>query len=124
LFVLDSLKNKKIETITLGKNSYQQISLENTTLYSTVKDSVFMLSSSPKIIQAVFEKERKQDDILQKIYATGTTQSLTVFVNVKNFMPIFNRRFPEILPQSPLSSWVSLDTDVHPDILKLNGIAL
>src|SRR5690606_35920488 len=39
LFVLDSLKNKKIETITLGKNSYQQISLDNATLYSTVKDS-------------------------------------------------------------------------------------
>src|SRR5690606_31487042 len=107
LFVLDSLKNKKIETITVDKNSYQQISLENATLYSVVKDSVFVLSSSPKIIQAVFEKERKQDEILQKIYATGTTQSLTVFINVKNFMPIFNHRFSNILPQDPLSSWIS-----------------
>src|SRR5690606_33043860 len=112
------------ETITIDKNSYQQISLDNTILYSVVKDSVFVLSSSLQNIEAVFNKEKAKDEVLEKIYATGTAQSLTAFINVKNMMPVFNRRFPEILPQSPLSSWVSLDTDVHPDILKLNGIAL
>lgn len=122
LFTIDSAVDKTVETISLGKNSFQKTTLDTHTFYSTIIDSVFVASSSENIIQHYFESQKHEDEIFKKLYEIGSSQPLSVFVNGREFSPFLKTYFPDSAPASPLFSWILLDTDIHPDILKLNGI--
>lgn len=129
LFVLDSIPEKTIETLTYQDIPLQRLTLKNQTLFTTSVDSVFIASSSQKILESILLK-RKNKKIkplspeFESAYSTLGSQDLSIMINGKRFNDAFENVFPnaEKLPQ--FASWVSLDVEMQPGHLKVNGIAL
>jgi len=130
LFLLDSLKNKKVETLSYANFSIQKITTEKGILFSNTTDSVFIASSSEPLLKNILtqnlsEKKKKEEKTFEKIYTSGIKNPLTIFINGKKFPNLFS----QFLPNSSLkiqnfTTWLALDFSVNPDELKLNGIGI
>src|SRR5690625_925428 len=59
VFQLDSIKNKTVETLKIGDLEMQRNTIENLTVYASVKDSVFMVSSSQKLLMDIDRKSTR-----------------------------------------------------------------
>ncbi|MBA3985400.1 MAG: hypothetical protein H0X63_02225 [Flavobacteriales bacterium] len=129
LFLLDSLKDKKIETLTYEDFSIQKVTTDEGILFSNSTDSVFIASSSEAQLKSILTKnsERKGNKgaTLEKIYGIGSRNALTIFVNGKKFPDMFSGFFPNATTQiQNFTSWMALDIHVNPDEIKVNGIAI
>src|SRR5690606_33669954 len=82
LFITDSLKHYKAETLTYNKKSVLKSTLKNQTFYSTFIGSVFLVSSSKNIIDAAYNKTANYSQP-EKIYNTTTTDK-TVSIIIKS----------------------------------------
>jgi hypothetical protein len=121
LFVTDSLKNYKEETLTYEDKSIIKSTLKNQTFYSTVIDSVFMASSSKDIIDAAYNKEYI-DLELEKIYNTTSTEK-TVSIIIKSEHSFLKSFFlDEGLPLKTFTNYTALDVDINQNQFFINGI--
>src|SRR5690606_32143857 len=108
LFVTDSLKNYKAETLTYNKTSIIKSVLKNQTFYSTVIDSVFLVSSSKDIIDAAYNKTAI-DTELEKIYNT-TTADKTISIIIKSGDSFINSFFlDDSLPLKRFTNYMAVD---------------
>lgn len=121
LFVTDSLKNYKEETLTYDDKSVIKSTLKNHTFYSTVIDSVFMASSSKDIIDAAYNKEYI-DLELEKIYNTTTTDKTLAVIIKSNNSFIKSLFLDEGLPLKTFTNYIALDVDINQNQLFINGI--
>lgn len=128
LFSTDSLSNRKVETLTYEDFSLQKITTNNSILYSAVTDSVFIASSSEEILKKILttpSEEKEADEVFKKAYSTGTSKALTLFINGKEFSDTFSQIFPEAqVKTESFTSWIALDTEVFPNKIAINGIAI
>ncbi len=117
LLLTDSVQNKTIETLTLNNKTIQRITIGSETTYTTVKDSVFIASSSQQLLLDILDgKTQKNKDFL-KIY------------NIKNtndFSAILKGEVVQISDIDSLNfaSYMGLDVSVLPDGLFATGVAL
>src|SRR5690606_34763607 len=119
LFVTDSLKNYKEETLTYNKKSVLKSTLKNQTFYSTVIDSVFMVSSSKDIIDVAYNKTAI-DTELEKIYNTTTTDK-TVSIILKSSNSFIKSLFlNEGLPFKTFTNYTAVDVDINQNQLYIN----
>ncbi|MDT0555815.1 hypothetical protein [Patiriisocius hiemis] len=117
LFIADSLKNTSIETLAYNDISMQRIIIEDKTAFTTTIDSVFVASSSQKVLQDIIEKKTLKDPVFKKV------------ASIKS-----NAEVEMILPATALkntdssklnfASWVTLDIAVLPDAITATGVAL
>ncbi|WP_100612898.1 ribonuclease HII [Confluentibacter lentus] len=121
LFVTDSLKNYKEETLKYDDKSVIKSTLKNHTFYSTVIDSVFMVSSSKDIIDAAYNKEYI-DLELEKIYNTTTTDKTLAVIIKSNNSFIKSLFLDEGLPLKTFTNYIALDVDINQNQLFINGI--
>ncbi|PKP25601.1 MAG: hypothetical protein CVU03_07015 [Bacteroidetes bacterium HGW-Bacteroidetes-2] len=130
LFLLDSLKNKKVETLNYSTFSIQKITTEKGVLFSNITDSVFIASSSEPLLKNILtqnlsEKKKKGKNPFEKIYASGIKNALTVFINGKEFPYLFSHLFSNSAPKiQNFTTWMAFDTNIYPDEIQLNGIAI
>lgn len=130
LFLLDSLKNKKVETLSYATFSIQKITTEKGILFSNTTDSVFIASSSEPLLKNILtqnltEKKKKRKKPFEKIYASGIKNPLTIFINGKEFPMLFSHFFPNSsFKIQNFTTWLAIDVRVNPDELKLNGIGI
>ena len=129
LFVLDSIPEKTIETLTYQDISLQRLTINNNIVYTSIVDSVFIASSSQKILESILLKRKNKNlkpinKEFERAYSTLGTQDISVMVNGKRFHDNLKMLFPnsEKLPQ--FTSWISLDAEIQPGHIKVNGIAL
>ena len=121
LFITDSLKHYKAETLTYNKKSVLKSTLKNQTFYSTVIDSVFLVSSSKNIIDAAYNKTAI-DTELEKIYNTTTTDK-TVSIIIKSGNSFIKSFFlDDVLPLKTFTNYMALDVDINQNQLYINGI--
>src|SRR5690606_28878809 len=121
LFITDSLKHYKAETLTYNKKSVLKSTLKNQTFYSTVIDSVFLVSSSKNIIDAAYNKTAI-DTELEKIYNT-TTADKTVSIIIKSGNSFIKSFFlDDVLPLKTFTNYMALDVDINQNQLYINGI--
>jgi len=121
LFVRDSLKDYKEETLLYNNKSIIKSTYKDHTFYSTVIDSVFMASSSKGIIDAAYNKEYI-DLELEKIYNTTTTDK-TVSIIIKSEHSLLKSFFlDEGLPLKTFTKYTALDVDINQNQIFINGI--
>ena len=117
LFVTDSITNSSVETISYKKQSLKQVTVNDQLLYTTIKDSVFIASSSQEIIQQLLENKTLKDPFFNKIYTIKNTQDLTAIFPVNeiaiNESLLFN-----------FGSWAAMDVAILPDALTASGVVL
>lgn len=124
LMVTDSLQDQIRETITTNNFSYEKITLSQNTYYTAVLDSVFVLSSSEKWIASLPHREPHVVENFQKLYDIESSHNLSIYLNGTLWSELLDELFPKYSNNLPLFQWVALDTDIHPDLVKINGITL
>jgi hypothetical protein len=129
LFEPDSIPEKTLETLTYQDISLQRLTLNKGIVYTTMVDSVFIASSSQKILESILlkRKNKKLKSIspqFERAYSTLGAQDISIMVNGKRFNETFQKVFPNAGKLPQFASWVSLDAEVQPGHLKVNGIAL
>lgn len=117
LFIADSLKNTSIETIAYNDISMQRIIIEDETAFATTIDSVFVASSSQKVLQDIIEEKTLKDPVFKKV------------ASIKN-----NAEVEMILPATTIkntdstsinfASWATLDMAILPDAITATGVAI
>ncbi len=129
LFEPDSIPEKTLETLTYQDISLQRLTINNHIVFTTMVDSIFIASSSQKILESILLKRKNKnlkpiDQEFERAYSTSGTQDISIMVNGKRFHENFKKLFPntERLPQ--FASWVTLDAEMQPGHIKVNGIAL
>jgi len=129
LFELDSITEKTLETLTYQDISLQRLTLKNKAFFITVVDSIFMASSSQKILESILlkRKNKKLRPIsaqFERAYSTLGAQDLSILIHGERFFEMLKVAFPKTEQLPPFASWISLDAEVQPGQLKVNGIAL
>jgi hypothetical protein len=117
VLAIDSLSNKTVETLTIGKKTLQRITINSQIAFTAIKDSIFIASSSQQQLLDVLDgKTEKTADFL-KIY------------NIKNsgdFSLILKGRKLQGIDSTGISfaSWTGLDVSVLPDGIMATGVTL
>lgn len=129
LFALDSIQDKTVETLSYEDISLQRITLDSGIVFTTMVDSVFMASSSQKVLESILLKRKNKtlkpiNTSFEKAYSTLGTQETSILINGKNLSETFQSLLPEAEKFPEFTSWVSLDTEIQPGHIKVNGIAL
>ncbi|MBT0607504.1 hypothetical protein [Aequorivita echinoideorum] len=117
LFVTDSLKDKTIETLTVDDFSFQRVTLAKETVYTTTVDSIFIASSSQKILQEILKGNTEKDETFGKVYNLPNAGQLTALLRENNVS----------LPDSAkvnFTSWSALNLQLSPESLTATGITL
>ncbi len=117
LFNLDSIPEKSIKSIPYKKNSIQQITISDQQLFITLKDSVFIATSSLQLLKNSMDGLYEKDPVFQKIYNLKTASDFTTIFPV-NQIPINESTTIDF------ASWASLNIEVLPDALNATGVVL
>lgn len=129
LFNLDSVPDKKVETLKTGTVSYQKVTIDERVVYTAVVDSVFVISPFEGNLQELLSKQQQEkrntDATLEKIYATTSSEGTSVLLNCNAASGHLASLFPKLPPEMrKLANWVSADVTLQPDLLQLSGVAL
>lgn len=120
LFVTDSLKNYKEETLLLKNNAIRKSTINKNVFFSTIIDSVFIASSSKKIIELAFN-DVKINQEQHKIYKSTDKENLSIIINSETniLKSIF---IEDSIPLSIFTKQLALDIDASQNAILLNGI--
>ncbi|MEX2349738.1 MAG: hypothetical protein WD554_02565 [Flavobacteriaceae bacterium] len=129
LFALDSIQDKTVETLDYEDISLQRITLNSGVVFTTMVDSVFIASSSQKILQSILLKRNNNspksiDPSFEKAFSTLGAQETSVIINGKKVGEMFQNILPQAEELPEFASWISLDAEMQPGHIKVNGIAL
>lgn len=129
LFTLDSIPEKTLETLTYDDVSLQRLTLNRGIVYTTTVDSVFIASSSQKTLESILLKRKNKNlkplnPEFESAYSTLGAQDISIMVNGENFLNYFQNAFPKSEKLPLLASWIAVDAQMQPGLLKVNGIAL
>lgn len=122
LFETDSLKNYTEEHLKHKNYSITKSELEGDVFFSTVIDSILILSSSKDIITNVFNSNDNNTDFKKLYDVSGNDESLSILIKTDNTpMPSFF--IEDELKLNKLSDFLTLDTEISQNDIFINGIA-
>lgn len=117
LFDLDSIPNATIENISFKSHSYQKVVINEQSIFTSIEDSVFVVSNSQKIVEQIVSGKTENDALFKRITTLNDNQDLTAIIPAN-----------EILVNQTLlfnfASWAALDIEVLPDALTASGVVL
>ena len=121
LFLKDSLKNYSEELISYKNKTITISKINNATVYSTVVDSVFVLSSTRQHIDALFKSENKTN-AFRSIYNVLEPDATTSLITTpkSTFLPKIFETFGVTVDS--LGGYIALDAEITDDNLIVNGI--
>ncbi|MCB0465368.1 MAG: hypothetical protein KDC78_06790, partial [Aequorivita sp.] len=117
LFQSDSLKNKTIETLTLDGNSFQRITIDREIAYSTIIDSVFVVSSSQQLLQDILKRKTERDETFKKVFNLPSSNGFTALIRG-------NKVSLNDSTKIDFTSWSALDIAIAPESFSAIGITL
>jgi hypothetical protein len=120
LFITDSLRNYKQEEFQHKKHIILKNTLNNNVFFSTVIDSVFIVSSAKKNIEKAFNNY-SIDKEFQKIYNSTSDQNLSVIVN-NNSKLLSSIFIEDSLKLESFTNYTALDVELNQNDINLNGI--
>jgi hypothetical protein len=117
LFVSDSIKDIKVETLAYDNLSLQRVTTNNQTAFFAIKDSVFIASSSQKILQNILKRGTENDGALKKVFSIKKEGEVSVLLKSNNISLTDTTTVN-------FSSWTALDVTILPDAVSATGISL
>jgi hypothetical protein len=119
---LDSLQNVQVETFTTNTYEITKYILEGKTAFSTLVDSISILSSSRQKLEESLQAGYSPSPDLATAFKAASGKKPSIFVNHALAAPIFKEIFPGAFTN--FSNWTVLDTDISQDNIILNGISI
>ena len=126
LVMLDSVKNKSVETIKEEGISFQQIQLEEDSFFMHEKGSTAYISNSKQAIHDIGNEEnRLNDQNFKQAYDASDPGKLSVIIKhakIDNISGIFeNLGFGGL---KNFADWSAIDLDISNSQIKINGLSL
>lgn len=123
LFNLDSVPNHSIESYVINDLTISKTTIDNSVIYSTIKDSIFFVSNDKQLAESAFNEDRIVDDNLKAIYDTANSDAnVSILINAKHKTLVPSFFLTDELNASQLSNYYMLDADLSQDQLIFNGI--
>ena len=113
----DSIENATIDTLLIGKKPVQRITIDKQIAYVTSKDSVFIASSSPLIIEALLNGTSEKDLDFQKLLRIDNEGDFTAFIKDQDIKISDSTKVP-------FASWTRLNMVLLRDGIVATGVAL
>ncbi len=117
LFQPDSIKNKTIETLKIDDQSFQRITSENEIVYSSIIDSVLVVTSSQQILQDILKGKTERDDTFKKVFNLPSSNDFTALIRG-------NKVALNDSTKIAFTSWSALDVTITPETFRATGITL
>lgn len=117
LFATDSIKNKIIETLTVNKQSYQRITIDENIAYAAIVDSVFVVSSSQQLLQDILEGKTERDQTFKRVFNLPTSNQFTALLRGKTIAVNDSTKIN-------FTSWSALDVSITPESFSATGITM
>jgi len=117
LFQIDSIPNKTIKRLTYKKHSFHEITIADQQIYTSIKDSVFIASSSKQIIQDLIKGPNKKNSAFNTVFKLKNTTDFTAI------FPVDKISLNESLSTN-FASWASLDIEVLANGITASGVVL
>lgn len=122
---LDSIQNKKVETLSSDSGSIRKYTLEEKVTYSSMKDSILLVSNSRELLESSMKNRHipHSADFAKALKAASHDQP-AIFLNHERFSGIFKQLFPGagFVPVRKFSTWTVFDVEIDNTTIKLNGI--
>lgn len=83
LFTPDSIANKTIETLTYNDKTLQRITIDAHTSYTTIKDSVFIASTSQAVLQQILDGKIEKNPTFKKMFSMNSGSDFTAILKGK-----------------------------------------
>lgn len=83
ILVLDSIPNRVIETLTINKVELQKITIDDDVLYTTLKDSIYIIGSSQQQLAALTAVSIKNNPALNSIRNAITDNTAVFYKHLK-----------------------------------------
>ncbi len=126
---LDSVRNKQLETITIGGQSIQRYVIEGDTAYTGTRDDVLIISNLPSFVRKSLSglvQPLATDPDFQQASKAATAKRPVIFLNPKKaalLLPPGKHKEVQGFLQD-FSGWMALDLEITPREINFNGIAL
>lgn len=122
LFDFGTVKNFTAETLKLKKIKIQKLTIENQTIFTTVKDSVFLASTNQQILELLYNKKPEENESKKLLESVKNNASLSILINSDNkywdSLYILNS-----VSFSNFTDYTLIDADITQDQILLNGIS-
>lgn len=117
LFQADSIKDKIVETLKIDEKSFQRITIGKKIAYSAILDSVFVASSSQKILMDIMNGKTERGETFKKVFELPNSANLTALLRANKI---------EMTDSSSVdfTSWSALDVYIAPESITANGITM
>lgn len=128
LFHLDSIKDKKKETVEFANVTLEKYTIANDVFYSLDLGGKIIVSSSKLLLEQI-DKPLKpfQSETLQKLYSTSNiAKPASLLLNLNEINGLLKSKLNENseVDISGFSDWISLDLDRNNKNLHLSGISI
>lgn len=117
LFQPDSIQDKVIETLEIGGQSFQRITIDKKTAFAAILDSVFVASSSQQILMDILNGKTEREETFKKVFDLPTSSDLTALLR-GNKVAIRDSSSVDF------TSWTAMDISIAPESFKATGITL
>ncbi|MEO1012609.1 MAG: ribonuclease HII [Bacteroidota bacterium] len=129
LIILDSIGNKKVESMTMDKNEVQAYTLDNSTFYTVLYDKKIVLSSSLSLLQDLMGSLGSfaiSGSLKKLLFNSDGTKQASIFVDLTRTDTVFSTVLKEnpAFDISQFSDWCALDLDLNSENLHLRGISM
>ncbi len=119
VFLTDSIPDVVTIDHSIGKHTAKKTTYDNKVLYTLVKDSILIGSSSPTVLESVLDKGSNNATIKKMLNTTNTDNHLSVVINDNTIETLF---LSEDLMSSNFTNYTAFDTEITQDQIFLNGI--
>ncbi|MCK7588951.1 ribonuclease HII [Subsaxibacter sp. CAU 1640] len=122
LFSLDSVPNRTVESYMIEGLTIAKTTIDNLTLFSAVKDSIFFISNDKSLTESAFKNKKQVDPTIKSIFETANIdKSASILIKTNgDFKPAFFAT--DVLNKVQLSNYIMVDADLGQDQLIFNGI--
>lgn len=117
LFVLDSLKDKKAETLQIDNRILDRIEIAKQRIFTTTVDSVFIASTSQEILMNILNAKTAKSNTFKRITQLPSSGGYTAFIRGNTVEGIDSAAVN-------FTTWSALDFVVTPETITGNGISL
>jgi len=117
----DSLSNYAEEILTYKDKKILKHTTDNS-FYSTINDSILMISTSLKVVEESNISKRINPE-LEKLYnTTNPDKPMSVLLNIKENTPLHSFFVNDSISTKQLSNFISVDVDVSQKEILINGV--
>lgn len=117
LMVLDSLKDKSVETLTYENKEIKRITINGQKSFLAVIDSIFIASSSQKLLEGILNGGSENASTFKKLFGINTGADFAMLLKDRKIALSDSSNVK-------LANWSAMDVSILPNAITATGIAI